>query len=47
MAFIPDFEIERLAIEQKMIVPYDSNQLNPSSYDVRLSDQLKIGRAHV
>ena len=42
MAFIPDFEIERLIKEQAMIVPYNPEQLNPASYDVRLGDELMI-----
>lgn len=42
MAFIPDHEIERLVKEQAMIVPYEPEQLNPSSYDVRLGNELMI-----
>ena len=42
MAILPDFEIERLAKEQAMIVPYMPEQLNPASYDVRLGNELMI-----
>lgn len=37
-----DAEIERLCKEEAMILPYEPEQLNPASYDVRLSDQLMI-----
>jgi dCTP deaminase len=41
-AILPDLEIERLSQEQAMIVPYNPDQLNPASYDVRLGNELMI-----
>lgn len=42
MTILPDHEIERLSKEQAMIVPYNPDQLNPASYDVRLGNELMI-----
>lgn len=42
MTILPDHEIERLSTEQAMVVPYNPDQLNPASYDVRLGSELMI-----
>jgi dCTP deaminase len=42
VTILPDHEIERLSSEQAMIVPYNPEQLNPASYDVRLGSELMI-----
>lgn len=42
MSYLPDHEIERLARDHAMIVPYRCEQLNSASYDVRLGDELMI-----
>lgn len=39
---LPDFEIRRLCKQNKMIAPFAEEQLNPASYDVRLSDEIMI-----
>lgn len=42
MSTLPDHEIELLCKEQAMIAPYNPEQLNPASYDVRLGKELMI-----
>lgn len=37
---LPDFEIRNLIQEQSLVYPYNSDQLNPASYDVRLGDMI-------
>jgi dCTP deaminase len=39
---IPDFEIRRLCEHDRMIVPFDPEQLNPASYDVLLGNHLMV-----
>jgi dCTP deaminase len=39
---LPDFEIRRLCDHDRMIVPFDEEQLNPASYDVLLGNHLMI-----
>lgn len=42
VTILPDHEIERLIIDQAMIIPYNPEQLNPASYDVRLGREIMI-----
>lgn len=37
-----DWQIRNLCDEQRMIVPFTNAQLNPSSYDVRLGEEIMI-----
>lgn len=43
MATIVDFQIEAMSLsEQKLVEPFNSDQLNPASYDVRLDGQILV-----
>lgn len=42
MSTIVDWQIRNLAAEEGMIAPYSEEQLNPASYDVVLSDCIRI-----
>lgn len=42
MATIVDFQIEEMALTNKLIEPFEKNQLNPASYDVRLGENIYI-----
>jgi dCTP deaminase len=42
MSTLVDFQIEELATGFNLITPYDSAQLNPASYDVRVGDNILI-----
>lgn len=42
MSILPDHQIQRLAIESKLLTPFCRSQLNPASYDVLLGPQLMV-----
>lgn len=45
MTTLVDWQIQELAINSKMIEPFNPEQLNPASYDVRLGQNLYIERS--
>jgi dCTP deaminase len=42
MSTIPDHQIARLCEEQRLVQPFDHQQVNPASYDVRLGSDILI-----
>lgn len=43
---MPDHEIRKFCIRNKMVVPYESDLVQPASYDVRLGNVFQIPRNH-
>lgn len=39
---LPDHQIRRLARKADLIIPFDEDQLQPASYDVRIGSELRI-----
>jgi dCTP deaminase len=39
---LPDHEIRQLCFDEAMILPYNEDQLQPASYDVRLGNDFRI-----
>lgn len=42
MATIVDFQIEELALATKLIEPFNTDQLNPASYDVKIGEYVLV-----